>query len=92
MDALPKALVSFFEGESYEDVVRNAVSLGGDTDTIVAIAGAMADAMYGVPVGIFAKGVQYLEDDMSKVCSDFQNFVEGEIEPNELKAEAGKKN
>ena len=92
MDALPKALVSFFEGESYEDVVRNAVSLGGDTDTIAAIAGAMADAMYGVPVGILAKGVQYLEDDMSKVCSDFQNFVKGEIEPNELKAEAGKKN
>ncbi len=35
-DALPKALTAFFEGRSYEDVVRNAVSLGGDTDTIAA--------------------------------------------------------
>jgi len=84
-DALPKALVSFFEGESYEDVVRNAVSLGGDTDTIAAIAGAMADAMYGVPVGIIAKGVQYLEDDMSKVCSAFQDFVKGEMQPESYK-------
>jgi len=46
MDSLPKALVSFLEGKSYEDVVRNAVSLGGDTDTIAAIAGAMAESMY----------------------------------------------
>lgn len=80
-DALPKALVSFFEGESYEDVVRNAVSLGGDTDTIAAIAGAMADAMYGVPVGITAKGIQYLETDMNEVCNAFPDFVKGENEP-----------
>ena len=48
MDSLPKALVSFFEGNSYEDVVRNAISLGGDTDTLAAIAGAMAEAYYGM--------------------------------------------
>ena len=42
-DSLPKALRSFIDGESYEDVVRNAVSLGGDTDTLAAIAGAMAE-------------------------------------------------
>lgn len=47
MDSLPKALRSFFDGDSYEDVVRNAVSLGGDTDTLAAIAGAMAEAYYG---------------------------------------------
>ena len=78
MDALPKALISFFEGESYEDVVRNAVSLGGDTDTIAAIAGAMADAMYHVPVKIILKAVQYLEPDMSETCSAFQEFIKGE--------------
>ena len=43
-DSLPKALRSFFDGDSYEDVVRNAVSLGGDADTLAAIAGAMAEA------------------------------------------------
>lgn len=78
MDALPKALISFFEGESYEDVVRNAVSLGGDTDTIAAIAGAMADAMYGVPIGIIMKGFDYLEEDMKDVCEAFHEFVKGE--------------
>ena len=48
MDSLPKALRSFFDGESYEDVVRNAVSLGGDTDTLAAIAGAMGEAFFGM--------------------------------------------
>ena len=72
-DALPKALVSFFEGESYEDVVRNAVSLGGDTDTIAAIAGAMADAMYGIPEDIMVNGLPFLEEDMSKVCKAFES-------------------
>ena len=49
MDSLPKALISFFEGLSFEDVIRTAVSLGGDTDTIAAIAGAMAGAYYDIP-------------------------------------------
>ncbi len=76
-DSLPKALASFFEGDSYEDVVRNAVSLGGDTDTLAAIAGAMADAMYGVPIGIITKGYDYLEDDMKDILNAFQDFLNG---------------
>ena len=76
-DSLPKALASFFEGDSYEDVVRNAVSLGGDTDTLAAIAGAMGDSMYGVPVGIITKGYDYLEEDMKDTLNDFQNFLNG---------------
>ena len=76
-DSLPKALASFFEGDSYEDVVRNAVSLGGDTDTLAAIAGAMADAMYGVPIGIITKGYDYLEDDMKDTLNAFQDFLNG---------------
>jgi type I restriction enzyme M protein len=75
MDALPKALVSFFEGTSYEDVIRNAVSLGGDTDTIAAIAGAMADAMYGIPTGILEEGLEFLEDDMAETCRAFRKFI-----------------
>ena len=71
MDSLPKALVSFFEGESYEDVIRNAVSLGGDTDTIAAIAGAMAGAFYGIPDDIKSKCNQYLEKDMLEVVNKF---------------------
>jgi hypothetical protein len=77
-DSLPKALASFFEGDSYEDVVRNAVSLGGDTDTLGAIAGAMGDAMYGVTIGIIAQGINKMESDMINTVSAFKAFVYGD--------------
>lgn len=46
---VPEALTAFFEGESFEDVIRTAVSLGGDCDTLTCIAGSVAEAFYGVP-------------------------------------------
>lgn len=83
MDALPKALISFFEGNSYEDVIRNAVSLGGDTDTIAAIAGAMAEAFYGIPVTIAAYGNGYIPEDMKAILKEF-DIALGRIEPDEV--------
>lgn len=70
-DSLPKALRSFFDGDSYEDVVRNAVSLGGDTDTLAAIAGAMAEAFYGMPLLIMAEGMTFMPEDMQEVLNRF---------------------
>lgn len=75
MDSLPKALRSFFDGDSYEDVVRNAVSLGGDTDTLAAIAGAMAEAIYGIPVEILITGREYLPDDMIEILARFDRAI-----------------
>ncbi|MCR5688038.1 MAG: ADP-ribosylglycohydrolase family protein [Lachnospiraceae bacterium] len=72
MDALPKALASFFEGDSYEDAVRNAVSLGGDTDTIAAIAGAMAEGMYTVPEELKKECGGRIPEDMVCVLNDFR--------------------
>ena len=46
---VPAALVAFFDGEDFEDCVRNAVSLGGDADTLGCITGSVAEAFYGVP-------------------------------------------
>ncbi|MBR5005145.1 MAG: ADP-ribosylglycohydrolase family protein, partial [Erysipelotrichaceae bacterium] len=46
---VPEAITAFLEGESFEDVIRTAVSLGGDCDTLTCIAGALASAYYGVP-------------------------------------------
>ncbi len=46
---VPEALTAFFEGNDFEDVIRNAVSLSGDCDTVTCIAGAVAEAFYGVP-------------------------------------------
>ena len=48
-ETVPQAITAFLEGTDFEDVIRNAVSLGGDCDTLTCIAGSMAEAMYGVP-------------------------------------------
>ena len=74
-DSLPKALTSFFEGNSFEDVVRNAVSLGGDTDTLGAIAGAMGEAMYGVPAILFAECRARVTEDMLEVMDRFDKKI-----------------
>lgn len=47
--AVPQAITCALESVSYEDAVRNAISLGGDADTLAAIAGAIAEAMHGIP-------------------------------------------
>ncbi len=48
-ETVPEAITAFLEGNSFEDVIRTAVSLGGDCDTLTCIAGSMAEAFYGVP-------------------------------------------
>lgn len=48
-ETVPEAVTAFLEGESFEDVIRTAVSLGGDCDTLTCIAGSVAEAFYGVP-------------------------------------------
>ena len=52
--SVPEAIICFLESTGYEDAVRNAVSLGGDADTMACIAGAIASAFYGVPDKIVA--------------------------------------
>lgn len=74
-DSLPKALVSFFEGNSFEDVVRNAVSLGGDTDTIAAIAGAMAEGYYEIEKAHKIYCRQYITTDMCKILTKFSGKI-----------------
>lgn len=74
MDSLPKALRSFFDGNSYEDVVRNAVSLGGDTDTLGAIAGAMAEGYFGIPEELKIKVLDYIPDDFKEVIKRFNSL------------------
>lgn len=49
METVPEAITAFLEGDSFEDVIRTAVSLGGNCDTLTAIAGRIAEGFYGVP-------------------------------------------
>ncbi len=75
MDALPKAIRSFMDGTSVEDVIRNAVSLGGDTDTIAAIAGSMAEGFYKMPVEYKLEVDNRIEEDMKPVLRFFDKVV-----------------
>ncbi|MBR3821972.1 MAG: ADP-ribosylglycohydrolase family protein, partial [Kiritimatiellae bacterium] len=59
--SVPQALQAFFESTSFEDAIRNAISIGGDSDTIAAITGAVAGAYYGVPDEIRAKAETFLD-------------------------------
>ncbi len=60
--SVPQAIVCFLDSVSYEDAVRNAVSLGGDGDTQSCIAGAIAEAFYGIPEDIQEKGMEYMDE------------------------------
>jgi len=69
--SVPQAIVCALQSTSYEDALRNAVSIGGDSDTIAAIAGSIAEALHGIPEDIRAKGINYLSDEMQSVVQDF---------------------
>ena len=74
---VPEALTAFLEGEDFEDVIRTAVSLGGDCDTLTAIAGSVAEAYYGVPVDLKYECYERLDDNLSKVLRAFESRVNG---------------
>ncbi len=68
---VPPALVCALEAEDFEDALRNAVSIGGDTDTVACIAGGLAEALYGLPEDIAAQARAYLTDDLAAVVARF---------------------
>ena len=73
---VPEAVTAFLEGTDFEDVIRTAVSLGGDCDTLTCIAGGMAEAFYGVPEDIAAEGRKRLPDDMLAVLDRFCDMLQ----------------
>lgn len=68
---VPEAFAAFLEGESFEDVIRTAVSLGGDCDTLTCIAGSMAEAFYGVPEELISECRSRVTPDMLEVIDRF---------------------
>lgn len=69
---VPPAIRAFLEGEDFEDVIRTAVSLGGDCDTLTAIAGSIAEAFYGVPAKLESACEQRIPEDMRGVLLRFR--------------------
>jgi type I restriction enzyme M protein len=72
--SVPQALEAFLESTSFEDAIRNAISIGGDSDTIGAIAGAVAGAHYGVPDGIREKAVSFLDPFLVDTLGRFESL------------------
>ena len=71
---VPEAIISFLDSDSYEDAVRNAVSLGGDSDTLACITGGIAEAYYGpVSLRILNKVKECLPDDLWMISERFCN-------------------
>ena len=64
--SVPQAIKCFLEAEDYEDAIRNAVSLGGDADTQAAMAGAIAEAFFGIPDELQEEGLSYLDDTLQE--------------------------
>lgn len=70
--SVPQALEAFFESTSFEDAIRNAVSIGGDSDTIAAMTGSIAEAYYGVPEDIRNRAIKFLDDPLLEILKEFE--------------------
>lgn len=71
-ETVPEAITAFLEGEDFEDVIRTAVSLGGDCDTLTAIAGSIAEGFYGVPEELEKECMNRLSGDLREIVEQFQ--------------------
>ena len=70
---VPEAITAFLEGESFESVIRTAVSLGGDCDTLTAIAGSIAEGFYGVPEYLRTECYARLNPDLGEILYLFES-------------------
>jgi ADP-ribosylglycohydrolase len=74
-ETVPQAIEAFLESTSFEDAIRIAVSVGGDSDTLAAITGSIAEAYYGVPEDIKEKALTYLDEELRSVYYEWCEFV-----------------
>ena len=74
-ETVPEAITAFLEGDSFEDVIRTAVSLGGDCDTLTCIAGSIAEGFYGVPEELKQQCRERLPENLRKVLRRFEETL-----------------
>ena len=70
-ETVPEAIVCFLESTDFEDAIRNAISLGGDSDTLACITGGIAQAYYGVPAAIADRAMSILDEGLRGVTARF---------------------
>lgn len=71
LDTAKASIQCFLESYDYEDAIRNAISIGGDSDTIAAITGGMAASYYGIPNDIYTTGLLYLDDYLRNIYDEY---------------------
>ena len=79
-DTVPQAIIAFLESTDFEDAIRNAISLGGDSDTLAAITGSIAEAAYGIPEWITNKVYTYLDEPLNDVLKRWRKHMINNIE------------
>lgn len=73
---VPEAIICALEASSLEDAIRNAVSIGGDSDTLACIAGSVAEARFGIPEEIAGEALARLDDDLTETVLEFRSACE----------------
>lgn len=79
---VPEAIIAFLEARDFEDAIRNAVSLGGDTDTLGAITGSIAEAYFGISETLISECINRINKDMRDVVDAFYSLVREDDSPN----------
>ncbi|MBP9059009.1 MAG: ADP-ribosylglycohydrolase family protein [Rhodoferax sp.] len=74
---VPEAIACALEASDFEDAIRNAISIGGDSDTIAAIAGGIAEASFGIPKSIADKALSFLPADMRHILTAVYSQLAG---------------
>lgn len=74
-ETVPEAITAFLEGKDFEDVIRTAVSLGGDCDTLAAIAGSIAEGFYGIPNELIIECLRRLPDNLIEIYKKFKSVA-----------------
>lgn len=74
--SVPQAIFCFLESTSFEDAIRKSISIGGDSDTIAAIAGSISEAFYGIPTEIKEKAISFLPSEYQEIVANFYKEVE----------------
>ena len=79
-ETVPQAIMAFLESTSFEDAVRNAISIGGDSDTLAAITGGIAEAYYGIPTNLRTHALTFLDERLLNILVEFENTFPSPME------------
>ena len=74
-ETVPEAMIAFLESDDFEDAIRKAVSLGGDSDTLTAITGSIAEGFYGIPEWLVQKAVSMLDQPLLAILNRWQSLM-----------------